>query len=127
MTRNVEGLLAALLERSLGGLPTWLAPVQVKIVPITPDAQRVAEGTHDAFAAAGLRTAIDRREESGENKVRQAVDDRVPFFAVLGDREVEDGGVDLRTRHEPRAARSMSIDAAVEQVRENARPPTYEA
>ncbi len=127
LTGSVEGLLAALLERSMNGLPAWLAPVQVKIVPITPAAQRVAHDAGEAFAAAGLRTAIDRREESWENKVRQAVDDRVPFFAVLGDREAEGGGVDLRTRREPRVAVGMSVDAAVEQVREVAQLPSYDA
>ena len=123
LTPSNEALLARLVERYGRDVPAWLAPVQVKVVPICEQALPRALEVEAALREAGLRTALDRRRESWENKVRVADDERVPWFLVLGNREVESGEVDLRQRGAHQRAQTLPLARAIEAAREGSRLP----
>ncbi len=123
LTPGVESLLAAVLEQTAGYLPLWLAPVQVTVVPITRRARPHAEHVHHELIARGLRSNVDRREDAWENKVRQPVNEKVPCFLVLGDREAEDGSVDVRTLESPRHTGSRTLTEFAERAARDGRPP----
>jgi hypothetical protein len=124
-TASVESLLAAILEETGGDLPLWLAPVQIRVVPITYLARSAAEHVRAACEAKGLRCEVDLSEESWEHKLRRASDERAPYFLVLGNREARDGTVDLRTRAEPRRATTVPLADFVQRVVREAEPPYH--
>lgn len=96
-----ERVFAMLIEKYGGALPTWIAPVQVKILPVTDRALEYANGILDDLRSHGLRGEIDSRNEKIGKKIRDAQLEKVPYMLVLGDKEVEDGSiVSARSRRE---------------------------
>ena len=95
-----ERTLALLLEKYAGALPTWMAPVQVKFIPIGDDQVAYCEDLDRKLSAFGVRCEIDRRNETIGYKLRQAQLEKVPNIAVIGAKEVESGSVALRSRRE---------------------------
>ena len=96
-----ERVFAMLIEKYAGALPTWLAPVQVKILPVTDRALDYSNAVLDDLRAHGLRGEIDSRNEKIGKKIRDAQIEKVPYMLVLGDKEVEDGSiVSARSRKE---------------------------
>ncbi len=95
-----ERTLALLLEKYAGALPTWMAPVQVKFVPIGDDQVAYCEELERKLASFGVRCEIDRRNETIGYKLRQAQLEKAPNIAVIGAKEVESGTVALRSRRE---------------------------
>ena len=95
---SVERFFALLLEHTAGALPVWIAPVQAMLIPIADRHQAAAAEVADALRTQGLRIAVDDRREKMGYKIRQAEVARVPFMVVLGDREVDDGTLAVRTR-----------------------------
>ena len=96
-----ERVFAMLIEKYGGALPTWIAPVQVKLLPVTDRALDYANGILDDLRAHGLRGEIDSRNEKIGKKIRDAQLEKVPYMLVLGDKEVEDGSiVSARSRRE---------------------------
>jgi len=87
-----------LLEHFAGAFPTWLAPVQVRVMPITDRAREATEAIAAQLEAAGIRTETDLRNEKIGYKIREAQVQKIPYMLVLGDREVETGEVSVRTR-----------------------------
>jgi threonyl-tRNA synthetase len=90
-------MVAHLLEVHDGALPVWLAPVQVQILPVG-DGGAHAEAIRCVLGAAGLRAEVDDRDQTLGALVRQAWRRRVPYVAVVGDREAADGSVSVRVR-----------------------------
>ncbi len=119
---SFEQLLAVLLETYADELPLWLAPEQVRIVPIKRAAAAHAERVLETLHSRDIRAAVDRREERWENKVRQPVNDRIPYFLVLGDREVEGDSVDVRTYREPRTSEIVPLGEFVDRMATAASP-----
>ncbi len=95
---SVERFFALLLEHTAGALPVWIAPVQAMLIPIADRHQAAAAEVADALRTQGFRIAVDDRREKMGYKIRQAEVARVPFMVVLGDREVDDGTLAVRTR-----------------------------
>jgi len=95
-----ERTLALLIEKYAGALPTWLAPVQVKILPITDRAQEYSESLSKELEAYGIRVERDYRNEKIGFKIREAQMQKVPYMLVVGDKEVEEGVVAVRSRKE---------------------------
>ena len=93
-----ERTLAYLIERYAGAFPLWLAPEQVRVLTITERSDEAARNVQEALQAAGMRAEIDLRNEKIGFKVREAVTQKVPYMLVLGDKEVEEGTVNVRTR-----------------------------
>jgi len=93
-----ERFLGVLLEHVGGRLPPWLAPVQVRVLPVTDRHDAAAQGLVEELRSAHLRAEGVGTEDSIAKRVRNAEVDRVPWVVVLGDKEVADGTVTLRVR-----------------------------
>lgn len=95
---SIERFIGVLIEHFAGALPTWLSPVQARIMNVT-DAQ--ADFCHSALSflrERGLRVELDERNEKLGYKVREAQLEKIPFMLVVGDKEVETGSVNVRLR-----------------------------
>lgn len=95
-----ERTLALLIEKYAGAFPTWLAPVQVKILPITDAHVDYAYELEKELMAKGVRVEVDSRNEKTGYKIRQAQMEKVPYMLIVGDKEVEEGAVAVRSRKE---------------------------
>jgi threonyl-tRNA synthetase len=100
MLGSLERFLGILIEHTGGAFPIWLAPEQVRILPITERTVEYAESVRTRLAAAGIRARVDRRNEKIGMKIRDAQIEKVPYMLVVGDREAEAGAVAVRSRKE---------------------------
>jgi threonyl-tRNA synthetase len=119
---SMERFLGILIENHAGHLPLWLAPAQVVVTTITSDADAYATKVRDRLTAAGLRTALDIRNEKINYKVREHSLAKVPLILVCGKREAEEGTVNIR-RLGSQAQQSLPLDAAVALIAAEATPP----
>lgn len=95
---SVERFIGILIEHFGGKFPTWLAPEQVRIMPITDRSLAYAKEVEADLKAKGARTTVDDRNEKIGFKVRQAQVEKVPYMLILGDQEMASGEVSLRLR-----------------------------
>ena len=93
-----ERTLAYLIEKYAGALPLWMAPTQVRILPITDRAHDYAKQLEEQLFAKGIRTESDLRSEKLGYKIREAQMQKIPYMLVVGDRDIENGTVSVRTR-----------------------------
>ncbi len=93
-----ERTLALLIEKYAGAFPTWLAPTQVKILPIAEAHHEYAKQVEEKLKLAGIRVETDLRNEKIGYKIREAQLERLPYMLVIGDKEAEAGGVAVRAR-----------------------------
>ncbi|MCL2843109.1 MAG: threonine--tRNA ligase [Oscillospiraceae bacterium] len=114
---SIERFIGILIEHFAGAFPTWLAPVQARVMPITDRAKEAAQAVADQLEAAGIRTETDFRNEKIGYKIREAQVQKVPYMLVLGDREVETGEVSVRTRTGGDQG-SMPVEQFIAQIRE---------
>jgi len=98
MLGSLERFFGVYLEHVAGRFPTWLAPVQVAVLPITDAHHAWTHEVAAALRAGGIRVETDLRSEKLGLKIREATLLRVPYMLVLGDKEVEARGVAPRTR-----------------------------
>ena len=97
---SIERFIAILTEHYAGAFPTWLAPVQVKILPITERQLVYAQKLADELFEDGIRVEIDKRSEKIGYKIREAQLERIPYMLIVGDKEMENGTISLRARKE---------------------------
>lgn len=95
---SIERFIAILTEHFAGAFPTWLAPVQVRVLTVSPLAQSYGREVVDFLAARGLRVELDDREETVSYKVREGEVKRIPYLVVVGERETADRTVSVRAR-----------------------------
>ena len=93
-----ERTLAYLIEKYAGALPMWMAPEQVRVLPITDRCMDYARTVLQELKAAGLRAEIDERSEKIGYKIREAQMQKLPYMLLIGDKEVEAGKVSVRER-----------------------------
>lgn len=94
---TMERFVAFLIEEYKGAFPTWLAPVQVKVIPVSPQVHLdYAKEVADKLRLQGVRVELDERDEKIGYKIREAQTQKVPFALVLGDKEIEDNAVNYR-------------------------------
>ena len=93
-----ERTLAYMLEHFAGAMPLWIAPEQVKIIPIADRHMDFANEVREALTNVGIRCTIDDRAEKMGKKIREATLDKIPYMLTIGDNEVEDKTVNVRTR-----------------------------
>ena len=115
-----ERTLAYLLEKYAGALPLWMSPEQVRILPITDRAKEYGEAISAKLEGMGIRTSVDNRSEKIGWKIRQAQLEKVPYFFIVGDKEVEDNTVALRSRKDGDLGASPLDDVIAKIVMENA-------
>jgi threonyl-tRNA synthetase len=95
---TLERMCAHLLEVHGGALPAWLSPVQALVLPAGDDARPYAESVDQQLAGQGLRSKVDRRDATLGARIRNAQQRKVPYLAVVGAREANDGTVSIRLR-----------------------------
>ena len=95
---SIERFFGILVEHYAGAFPTWLAPVQAKILPITDKQRDYADSILARLRSAGARAEIDGRNEKIGFKIREAEKAKIPYMVVVGDREMESGTVSVRGR-----------------------------
>ena len=95
---SIERFIGILIEHFAGAFPTWLAPVQVKLLPISDRQHDYAAEVAKKLTAAGIRVETDTRNEKIGYKIREAQLEKVPYMLVIGDKECENGTVAVRSR-----------------------------
>ena len=95
---SIERFIGVITEHYAGAFPTWLAPVQIKILPITDRAAEYCKELNGKLDEAGYRVEVDYRNEKIGYKIRSAQLEKIPYMLVIGDKETEAGTVAVRTR-----------------------------
>ena len=103
---SFERFIAILIEHYNGAFPFWLAPVQVRVLPVGEDHRDAAHGLGSRLAAAGFRPDVDDRDETVGKRIRDAELEKVPYVVVWGDRESDDA-LAVRTRGEGQSTKSL--------------------
>ena len=111
-----ERTLAYLLEKYAGALPLWMAPEQVRLLPVTDRAAGRCQELKKELKAAGLRVEVDTRSEKIGYKIRAAQMEKIPLMLVIGDKEVEDGTLAVRSRAKGDLG-SMAVEEFLTMVR----------
>ena len=118
---SFERFMAYLIELYGGAFPVWLAPVQVVFIPIADRHLEAVQRLADRFRARDLRVEVDSRSERMQAKIRDAQLQKVPYMAVLGDREFEAGTINVRLR-EGGDQVALSVDAFIERLLGESQP-----
>ena len=95
---SIERFIAILTEHYAGAFPAWLAPVQVRVLPISENAHDYARRINDALTGADLRAELDLRNEKIGYKIREAQLQKIPYMLVIGEKEAQSGLVSVRGR-----------------------------
>jgi threonyl-tRNA synthetase len=100
MSCSIERFIAILTEHYAGAFPLWLAPVQIKLLPISDLNDNYCDTIYSKLTAAGFRVECDKRNEKIGYRIREAQLAKIPYMLVLGDKEQESGTVAVRSRKE---------------------------
>jgi threonyl-tRNA synthetase len=115
---TMERFVAFLIEEYKGAFPTWLAPVQVQVIPVSNEVHfDYAKGIIEKLQAAGLRIDMDDREEKLGYKIREAQMQKIPYMLVLGDKEMESGFVNVR-KYGEQNSESISFDEFLSRIQQ---------
>ena len=108
---SIERFIGILIEHFAGAFPTWLAPVQVKVLPISDKYMDYAEKVKAALDAENIRVEVDTRSEKIGYKIREAQKNKIPYMLVVGQKEEEDGVVSVRSRFKGDEGQASLINA----------------
>ncbi len=112
---SIERFIGVLIENYAGAFPTWLAPVQVKVLPIADSHKEYAEKVKEELENVGIRVEIDERNEKIGYKIREAQLEKIPYMLVLGDKEKAANSVGVRSRKDGDIG-AMPIDEFIAKV-----------
>ncbi len=118
---SFERFIAILVEHFAGAFPVWLAPEQVRVLPIATDYDAHARALVARMRAEGIRATLDARNETLNYRVREGEVQKVPYMCVIGRREADEGTVALRVRGAGRKQEILPADAFIARVREEVR------
>ncbi|MET0390943.1 MAG: threonine--tRNA ligase [Polyangiales bacterium] len=121
---SIERFFGVLIEHVAGAFPTWLAPEQVAILTVTENANDYAEEVRETLQRAGIRTLSDLSSDKLGAKIRAARNLRVPYLAVVGQKEAQDRGLSVRSRDENAELGFLKLDDFVARLRGEALPPS---
>jgi threonyl-tRNA synthetase len=107
---SMERFCGVLIEHFAGNFPTWLAPEQVRILPMNDDLIEQAEKHMDQLKQKGIRTSIDSLSGKLGAKIRKAENDKIPHMLIIGKKEAEEGKVSVRSRANPKLDGSCLLD-----------------
>jgi len=113
---TMERFVAFLIEQYKGAFPTWLAPVQAKIIPVADVHRDYAHEVVDALRKQLVRVEVDERDEKISYKIREAQTKKIPYMLVVGDKEIESQSVNIRKYGED-ASESISLESFVQQIK----------
>ena len=117
---SLERFIAILIEHFAGAFPVWLAPEQVRVLPISDDVRSVAAEMAERMRSAGLRAHLDDRSETLNYRIREGEVMKVPYMAVVGKREAEAGTVAVRARGAGKKQEVIGVEEFIEKVRREA-------
>jgi threonyl-tRNA synthetase len=120
---SVERFFALLVEHYAGAFPTWLAPVQVRVLPVRDDHAPYAQQVRALLAEAGVRAEADDAGEPLGARIRRAKLEKVPYLLVVGDSDVANGTVGVNARGSDEPERGVGVQSFVELLRVQAAPP----
>ena len=112
---SIERFIGVITEHFAGAFPTWLSPVQVKVLPITDRTHEYSVQVMEKLTAMGLRCELDDRSEKIGYKIREAQLEKIPYMLVLGDKEEESGQVAVRSR-KTGETQVMSLEEFMEKI-----------
>jgi len=121
MAGSFERFLAILIEHFAGAFPVWLAPEQVRVIPISDAQTEAARGLANRLTAAGIRTHLDDRHETLNYRIREGEVWKIPYMAIVGQREAESDSLALRVRGAGKKQEVMAAEAFVARVSEEVR------
>jgi threonyl-tRNA synthetase len=113
---SIERFFGILLEHYAGAFPTWLAPEQVRVLPVRDDHVAYAADVVDRLKAAGLRVTTEDASEALGGRIRRAKLQKLPYVLVVGDDDVADGTVGVNRRGSDRPDRGVAVDDFVTDV-----------
>ena len=113
---SIERFIGILIEHFAGAFPTWLAPVQVEVIPISDKHLEYGQKVLDALKDAGIRAEIDTRAEKMGYKIREAQLQKIPYMLVVGGKEEEMNAVSVRSRFEGDEGQK-SLDAFIAYIK----------
>ncbi|MGD0982751.1 MAG: threonine--tRNA ligase [Acidimicrobiales bacterium] len=120
---SVERFFAVLVEHYAGAFPTWLSPVQVRVMPVRDDHTPYARQVRDLLAAAGVRAEADAAGEPLGARIRHAKLEKVPYVLVVGDSDVANGTVGVNARGSEEPERGVGVASFVDKLRIEAAAP----
>jgi len=95
---SVDRFMATLLEHFRGKLPTWLSPIQVRVLPITEEVDEYANDVTFKLREKGVRVDVDSGEETLSKRIKRAYDEGIPYIVIVGKEEMEKGEITVRAR-----------------------------
>ena len=113
---SIERFIGILIEHFAGAFPTWLAPVQVKVLPISDKYMDYAEKVKAALDAENIRVEVDTRSEKIGYKIREAQKNKIPYMLVVGQKEEEEGVVSVRSRFKGDEGQA-SLESFIENIK----------
>ena len=124
----MERFVGMLIEHFAGAFPVWISPEQVRVIPITDAIDEAAAKIDKQLREAGIRSSLDDRSETLNYRIRDGEIMKVPFMAIVGKREAENGTVALRVRGTGKKQEVMPVEAfldrVLQQIRERSLSPT---
>jgi threonyl-tRNA synthetase len=112
---SLERLIGILIEEYAGDFPTWLAPVQIRLLPVGDDFMPYAKETVAKMLALGIRAEVDNGSDRLGKQIRNAEKDKIPVMAVVGAKELESGTLSIRTRAEGELG-SLAVDTVIDRL-----------
>lgn len=113
---SIERFIGILIEHFAGKFPLWLAPVQVKVLPVSEKSHDYAASVYEKLKSAGIRVELDRRDEKIGYKIREAQMKKIPYMLILGENESASGTISVRSRDNGDLGAS-SIDEFIESIK----------
>jgi threonyl-tRNA synthetase len=121
MAGSFERFLAILIEHFAGAFPVWFAPEQVRVIPISDAQAPAGRALAERLAAAGIRAHLDDRHETLNYRIREGEVWKVPYMAIVGQREAESDSLALRVRGLGKKQEVMTVEAFLARIREEIR------
>jgi threonyl-tRNA synthetase len=113
---TIERFMAVLIEHYAGALPTWLAPEQVRVLPVRDDDSAYADEVRSRLAAAGVRVTLSAADEPLNARIRRAKLDKLPYVVVVGPDDVAAGTLGVNRRSSARPERGVDVASFIETV-----------
>jgi threonyl-tRNA synthetase len=115
---SMERFCGVLIEHFAGNFPTWLAPEQVRILPMNDDLIPFAQNCLILLKQKGIRASVDAQSAKLGAKIRRAETDKIPHMMIIGKREAEENQVSLRSRSNPDLDGPQAVESAVQAITE---------
>jgi threonyl-tRNA synthetase len=121
---SIERFFGVLVEHVGGAFPVWLSPEQVAVLTVSEKVNDYAADVMRQLAASGIRAIADTSADKLGAKIRNARNLRVPYLAVVGQKEADERGVSVRSRDENKELGPLKLDDFIARVRDEALPPS---